>query len=149
MSIKWLHLSDIHLNKRGVETQRLRRNLLAFLKDNGFSCDYIFVTGDLRLASAGAFSEDTAIFLRELCKAVNVSSEKLFIVPGNHDINRSDSMRMEAVDKIWNGESAGYYNFKDGIIEEDDLKNLAQGKNDFINQIEKIYDHDLKKTCII
>lgn len=139
MKKKWLHVSDIHLNKRGVETRRIRMKLLEFLKVNNIECDYVFFTGDLRYAPDGAFADDTHTFLNDLCEAVNVSKRNLFIVPGNHDINRADYDRMEAVNQIMNDKSKGYYDFKEGIIESDDLKRLASGKREFIDKIEELY----------
>lgn len=32
--IKWLHVSDIHLNKQDVDTRRMRKKLLEYLKEN-------------------------------------------------------------------------------------------------------------------
>ena len=46
--IRWLHLSDIHMNKRGVDNERMRQKLLEYLKNNNMQFDYIFLTGDLR-----------------------------------------------------------------------------------------------------
>ena len=139
MKKKWLHVSDVHLNKRGVETRRIRKNLLQFLKEKHIKCDYVFFTGDLRFAPDGAFADDTHTFLNELCEVVNASIENLFIVPGNHDVNRGNTSRMEAVNQILNDKSEGYYDFKEGIIKPDDLKRLASGKQDFIEKIEEIY----------
>lgn len=33
--IHWLHLSDIHLNKRDVDTRRMRNNLLDYINGLG------------------------------------------------------------------------------------------------------------------
>lgn len=139
MKKKWLHVSDIHLNKRGVETRRIRSRLLEYLKENNIECDYVFFTGDLRFAPNGAFADDTHTFFYDLCETVNVTIENLFIVPGNHDVNRGDTSRMEAVNQIFNNQSEGYYDFKEGIIKPDDLNNLASGKREFIEKIEEIY----------
>lgn len=46
--ISWLHVSDIHLNKLGTETKRMRSRLIPFLKNEEINCKYLFVTGDLR-----------------------------------------------------------------------------------------------------
>lgn len=140
MKKKWLHVSDIHLNKKGVETRRIRTKLLQFLKEKDIHCDYVFFTGDLRYAPEKEFANDTHVFFNDLCEAVNTSVENLFIVPGNHDVNRQNTERMEAVNEIWNDESKGYYDFKEGIIKPDDLKKLIFGKREFIEQIDRIYE---------
>jgi predicted MPP superfamily phosphohydrolase len=47
VKVRWLHASDFHLNKTGVDTQRMRKKLLDYLKKQKH-CDYVFFTGDLR-----------------------------------------------------------------------------------------------------
>lgn len=74
--IRWLHLSDIHLNKRGVDTRRMRRHLIQYLKDRQIICDYIFFTGDLRFAPAGEFSDDTVAF-KIVCGQKTMKFDKL------------------------------------------------------------------------
>ena len=46
--IKWLHLSDIHLNKQDVDTRLMRKKLPEYLRENHILCDYIFFTGAMR-----------------------------------------------------------------------------------------------------
>ena len=54
--IHWLHLSDIHLNKRDIDSRRMRNRLLDYIKELGTQIDYIFITGDLRYAPMGEFA---------------------------------------------------------------------------------------------
>lgn len=41
--IKWLHVSDLHLNIDGVENRRLRKNSLSICKISLFSATTFFV----------------------------------------------------------------------------------------------------------
>lgn len=41
--IKWLHVSDLHLNKIGVENIRLRKKLIDYLYSLSIKCDYVFL----------------------------------------------------------------------------------------------------------
>ena len=91
--IRWLHLSDIHMNKRGVDNERMRQKLLEYLQHNHMQFDYIFLTGDLRYAPEGAFHKDTDQYLKELCEAVGVERKNLFTVPGNHEVDRVHILR--------------------------------------------------------
>ena len=104
-TIKWLHLSDLHLNTPGFASSFLRDKLPIFLKKEHIICDYVFCTGDLRDARQGEFPDDKGRFLKDVCSAVD--AKDLFIVPGNHDIDRGakspadgDSSRHEAVQRI-------------------------------------------------
>lgn len=80
--VRWLHVSDLHLNKTGVESTRIRKNLPIYLKSLGCKFDYVFCSGDLRYAPVGRFSEDCIVVIsnwdnytdmaKELAKESNV-----------------------------------------------------------------------------
>ena len=125
------------MNKRGVDNKRMRSKLLDYLKDTQVICDYVFVTGDLRYAPEGAFDKETASFLKDLCNAVGVPVEKMYIVPGNHDIDRGNADRSTAIEELIG--STGKYNSKDGIIQDDVIKSLKTGRNEFVDIIKQIY----------
>lgn len=136
--VKWLHISDIHLNRRGTETRRMRSQLIPFLKQEGISCKYLFITGDLRYAPDGNFDVDTVAFLHNLRKALGVSVENVFVVPGNHDIDRSDSERTAALNTIWNDVDK-YYNPKIGVIQENELDGIYQSQSSFNSIMDEFY----------
>ena len=71
--IHWLHLSDIHLNKRDVDSRRMRNRLLDYMKELGIQIDYIFITGDLRYAPMGEFAADTVDYINKLLSVTNLT----------------------------------------------------------------------------
>ncbi len=86
-TVRWMHISDLHLNSDEMETELLRDELPGFLQRGGIRCDHVFCTGDIRYAPAGGFPGDCAEYIEKLCRSVHVSAENLFMVPGNHDVN--------------------------------------------------------------
>lgn len=145
-TIKWLHLSDLHLNTPGFASSFLRDELPKFLKKSGIVCDYVFCTGDLRDARQGKFPDDNGQFLKDVCEAVQ--SKDLFIVPGNHDVDRGvncplngDASRHEAIQRIF-FDGKGYYRSDMGIIEENDLCVLNQKQENFRNYISNVLPAD-------
>lgn len=99
-NLTWLHLSDIHFSpKTEWRDSESRESLLVYLNSllNEAShpkLDLIFCTGDI------AFGEGRGLLLSEqykqardffdrLLKVCNISKDRLFIVPGNHDVNRA------------------------------------------------------------
>ena len=104
MAMHWLHLSDIHFHRKdNWRDERARKGLLAYLGDmfkNGEfpRPDLVFCTGDIAFGETGA--EDLAkqyasaqAFFTDLLKVCGAPNEplaigRLFVVPGNHDINR-------------------------------------------------------------
>lgn len=92
--IRFLHVSDIHLRPGRVsryDQDRVLRGLMAFLERDraGFPLDVMFVTGDL--AQSGAAGEYALVveFLKRLMDATGVPRERVFVVPGNHDVDRN------------------------------------------------------------
>ena len=100
-TVVWLHLSDLHLckPKTGWDYRRVLSPLVKDLQDmekrHGLSPDLIFFTGD---AAYGAVPEsplseqyaEVAQFLDSVRTAFTpeVSKQNLFLVPGNHDVDR-------------------------------------------------------------
>ena len=103
--LTWLHISDIHFYQknewRDSESRRTLLELLRtlFSKNPMLRPDLIFCTGDIAFGEAAGFTltsqySDAKIFfnaLLEICgESPNSPLDKgcLFVVPGNHDINR-------------------------------------------------------------
>jgi len=92
--VKLLHLSDLHITTADAGTQfdrdaKIREALISDLgKEDRNNFAAILVTGDL--AYHGESEEFTRVkgWLEELRTETNVSPEGLFVIPGNHDVNR-------------------------------------------------------------
>jgi len=106
--LQFLHISDLHAKgpqekepwrRRRVLGDAWRRNLETLLEDEG-AIHFIFFTGDAaQSGTSGEYDEATGFF-RALCGELGIGLDRLFVVPGNHDINRNvqksawESMRM-------------------------------------------------------
>lgn len=91
MDLRFLHISDIHFQYENYQTKRMRIGLLRKLnelsKEKTF--DFVLLTGDLSHQGQG-FNEALIKFLEEVLRILNITKEQLYIIPGNHDINRND-----------------------------------------------------------
>lgn len=90
--LQWLHISDLHFKgddkyDREVILTALLESLPQ-LAERGCRPDYIFVTGDI--ANWGLAKEYAAasVFFDELLRVTKLSKAELFVVPGNHDVDR-------------------------------------------------------------
>ncbi len=94
MRIKWLHLSDIHFNFKNFNSNELRKGFIEKVKDIGAedSFTHIFLTGDILNRNSDAH-DDTIGFIELLIKAVNVDKNHVFVVPGNHDHDRNQTIQ--------------------------------------------------------
>ncbi|WP_322095635.1 P-loop NTPase [Paraburkholderia bannensis] len=91
--IKWLHLSDFHFGLHPFDQAFSAKKIVEHLKESqarGLTPDFIFITGDV--ANAGKKSEYEQ-FVEHLLSPIvdlfgNEFLDKIFTVPGNHDLNR-------------------------------------------------------------
>lgn len=102
--LTWLHLSDIHFNpKTEWRDCDSRSGLLKhleeiFAKDGSLRPDFVFCTGDIafgetaKMPLADQYGQAKAFFdkLLQVCGYGDkpLPKEHLFVVPGNHDVNR-------------------------------------------------------------
>ena len=98
--MRWIHLSDIHYNpgtEKNRNTNQLRKKLPQYIRDNGIVADEIFITGDFRNATAPCDDEeslvnDTVDFIMEIANSAKIADPShIHIVPGNHDLTRSET----------------------------------------------------------
>ena len=112
-TLTWLHLSDLHACKprTGWDAQRVTDTLRADLKHmqdrHGLRPDLIFFTGDAAFGQIGKARGEAIVdqfreahdFLTAVREAFTPAIEQrnLFIVPGNHDVNRTEITDFETL----------------------------------------------------
>ncbi len=94
MTIRWLHLSDTHFREEELWDRRATlRALIAKvgeLKAKGLAPDMVFVTGDIAWSGKAKEYEQATRFFHELNKVLELDpKDRWFLVPGNHDVDRS------------------------------------------------------------
>lgn len=103
-SITWLHISDIHFNVvnewlHGNSRAELLEHLKTIFQNNSsLKPDFIFCTGDIAYGETSSTTMQdqysrAETFLEELRVACGdkdnpLPKERIFLVPGNHDVNR-------------------------------------------------------------
>lgn len=92
IEIRWLHLSDFHLRKSQSWSQDyVLASLLKSISDNHSGNnrpDLLFITGDIAFSGKQDEYVHANDFVRELLKVTGLSADRLFIIPGNHDVDR-------------------------------------------------------------
>jgi UDP-2,3-diacylglucosamine pyrophosphatase LpxH len=91
--IQWLHISDVHINSgdpydRNTVFDALIKSLPT-LKQKGLDADLIFFTGDIAYAGKPKEYDAAGKLFDEILKAFELSRGNLFVVPGNHDVDRT------------------------------------------------------------
>lgn len=95
----WLHLSDLHVHDLLWDQDLVLKALLCDLpklaRDVGWSPDLVFLTGDISDRGAPRELEAAHRFLAALLEALGLNApQHLFLVPGNHDVDRGRIRRM-------------------------------------------------------
>lgn len=119
-SLVFIHLSDIHFNKRGLDHYDVDRDLRDQLeRDVGEEMHPLFpvvhrvlVSGDIAFAGKKEEYAEARRWLKTLCQLSGCREEDVLCIPGNHDVDRSvysesatlqdyhDRLRTDDSDKI-------------------------------------------------
>ena len=111
--ISWLHLSDFHFRAEGdnfsqvVSCDALARDIPSRLSDE-FPLQFIVVTGDIAFSGQSSEYEIASAFFASLLDNLGLNAERLCIVPGNHDVDRSRQTYMYDGVRSRPDESEGY-----------------------------------------
>ncbi len=93
-SLKWLHLSDFHVGKDNYGHIRLFDSIIDHIKNHInplTDLDMVFISGDIaNHARSNEYDHFLEFFLFPLSDII-ADSTKIFIVPGNHDVNRDEA----------------------------------------------------------
>ncbi|HZI11752.1 MAG TPA: metallophosphoesterase [Myxococcus sp.] len=95
MTITWLHLSDIHIREKkdwesDIVLRALIRDLPSLLAEHSLNPDLVFLTGDIAQSGKRQEFENAHRFMLQLGEATKLTpAERFFLVPGNHDVDRS------------------------------------------------------------
>lgn len=98
--------------------------------------DYAFLTGDIRYAPSGDFPIDAGREIENICNAIDLPEKRLFMVPGNHDVDRNCLEKNEIVEQLLNGKNN--YKSEEGIISEVEMDSLCKAKKSFYRFVETV-----------
>jgi predicted phosphodiesterase len=96
MNVSWLHVSDFHIQSgdsygRDVVLRSLIKSVKAFRLQK-HQPDLIFATGDIAFSGKANEYEIASGFFDALIEAAGLNKRCLFVVPGNHDVDRDLSI---------------------------------------------------------
>ncbi|MCP4267793.1 MAG: SUMF1/EgtB/PvdO family nonheme iron enzyme [Candidatus Brocadiaceae bacterium] len=134
-----LHLSDLHTTTDTFNASVVLKAFINRLKEDkkaGLHPEIVVVTGDIASHGTKAEYDSTKGFFDRLLDCLCMPKEKLFIVPGNHDVNRGKYRPSE--------KSPEYHDMEELNNElENELfrADLLKGMDEYFTFIEKHYPH--------
>ncbi|MEH2960544.1 metallophosphoesterase [Candidatus Merdisoma sp. JLR.KK006] len=129
MGIRILHLSDLHISSREDNSFTILRNsILKYIQEKNVEADIIAFTGDIIDRNDQTAFPIAIEFFKSLLEICNLESNRLMIVPGNHDMKRDDTLR-----NILDPEKIKF----DEYVKENwaYLKVRMQGYSDFVKEL--------------
>lgn len=90
--VSWLHISDFHLRDSQAWAQDVV--LSAMCEDierrrlESGTIDFVLATGDLAFSGKAHEYDRAANFFEEVARVAGVARERIFCIPGNHDVDR-------------------------------------------------------------
>ena len=135
-----LHISDLHINTKDVfDTSIVLNPFLERLKEDksesGLAPEIVVVTGDVACNGDEKEYELAKEFFDKLLSTLGLTSDRLFIVPGNHDLKRT-KLKMSST---WNFETMKEVN--DLLEDTDTRKELLKDLDMYFSFIEENYKH--------
>ncbi len=150
-NLKWLHISDIHFHpKTEWRDNAARESLLKYLgntfrEDESLHPDLIFCTGDIAFGETGLAPlakqyEQAVVFFNDLLRICGregetLSKDRLFVVPGNHDINRN-SFNRDAQETLTNKAKWPHQHV------EEINRRFSECSSEFKDAVKRLYEYD-------
>jgi 3',5'-cyclic AMP phosphodiesterase CpdA len=100
-TITWLHLSDLPFRAsqsydQNIVLKALIQDIRARVHDDHLRPDFLVFSGDLAFAGLAEEYALAAQFLDGVLDATDLSRDRLFYVPGNHDVDRRKNATLTA-----------------------------------------------------
>lgn len=138
--MKWVVLSDLHMNFKNCTTNTAREHLLDALKTERKKGEisFVLITGDCLHQNKGKAHEikDFILEIARACGIRGTKKDKIILCPGNHDIDRRNTNRNGAINRYR----------KNGIVP--DIEICLEGYREFKELYSSIYGDTYKPFAV-
>jgi len=140
--ISWLHLSDIHFRASDAWRDSTARDSLVDLLSVSFDSgalsrpDLVLCTGDIGFGDTtsqklSAQYDDARVFFEQLNAKTGVARERMFAVPGNHDVERGKANKH--ADATYRKMAKEYY------LHEQEINNsVANASKEYVDSLHRL-----------
>lgn len=107
----WIHLSDMHFGHRNTSHQwdqrlvldSLHRDIIR-LPERGIPIpEAMLVTGDIAFSGTGDQYTAAGLWIDKVASTLAITRDRIFVVPGNHDVDRSVDRKDRNVARLLRG----------------------------------------------
>ncbi len=157
--ITLLHFSDAHWHPTNsanlsVVIKAMAADIKSLCENRSVVCDLVAFTGDLVLTGEDAshFTNADATIIQPILDASNVSRDRFFICPGNHDISRKivrDEVIIEAGMKLKLNSADAVNSFMDKLEAADMTSRLAVARTEnYYSYVSDRVVHPAHERCM-
>lgn len=135
LSFRTLHISDFHIRDGdSYERDKVFDSLVKTLRVADSQCDLIMATGDIAFQGGPSEYNLATAWFDKLLDATRLRKERLFVIPGNHDIDRSaGEWHVRTLEN--EEESVKYFGTKDLLPHAAKLANFTNWYNSYFSGI--------------
>lgn len=130
--VAWMHISDWHQRGADLDRETVLESMLDDIKDRSrkispslSKIDFVIFSGDLAFSGQKEEYESALVnFINPLLECLGLPKDRFFIVPGNHDVDRSRITEDQEAKlrQIWDARGPAEFSRR--------LNNMAQSQND-------------------
>jgi len=138
----WLHLADLHFREgtdfdSNIVLKGLLEDVGSMSIESGLFPDFIAITGDIAYSGISAEYELAKKFFDKLLEVTHLTKDKLFIVPGNHDVDRDNiSTLADANFRLTNSEIVNKL-----LADQDDRNQVFRRLSNYATFINEYFNH--------
>jgi predicted MPP superfamily phosphohydrolase len=151
-TIGWLHLSDLHFREVGNNFEMdpvvssLLLDISKFLKNKNRKLDFIVISGDLAYSGITPEYDCVKSFLEKLKEISGVSNDRIFLVPGNHDVNiqKNTNPHLGIQNALTN-----YEDLQKFLNDDKKSKAIFSRQSEYFSFYEKTWEKVLKKKNFV
>ncbi|MBK9258706.1 MAG: metallophosphoesterase [Polyangiaceae bacterium] len=131
----WIHLSDMHFGHRNTSHQwdqklvldSLHRDITRLNERDIPTPECILLTGDIAFSGSTEQYADAAVWLDKVASTLAITRDRIFVVPGNHDVDRNVDRKDRNVARLIRGLRDGD-DLVDDILENADDRALLASR---------------------
>lgn len=139
--LRWLHISDLHFYdqqkpsglrfEQKIVTQQLLRDVVEMRRRFDDPPDFVLLTGDIAFGGEQAEYKAAQEWVNNLEAAAGLGKKSIFIVPGNHDVQRRSATSPRSRQTIHEQLRAKPDTLDEYLANEDDAKALLAKQTKF------------------
>jgi predicted MPP superfamily phosphohydrolase/ADP-ribose pyrophosphatase YjhB (NUDIX family) len=147
VELKWIHVSDIHFGGNSNRSKAEKLMVLEALVEDVRSrfqddpVDCIFVTGDIAYSAQPEQYRESFAWIQQLASASGVGLDRVWLVPGNHDVQRDVAERTPELETLHSDARANPAMLDDSLANPQSLELMESKLQSYSTWVREEFPH--------